>query len=455
MPSLRLPQTTLHWLIVLGVFHLLTTTSVFLIGRLELLPGIVNPNGIGIGFSIDAVSYHQMAVDLVHTLRTDGLFAWWAVQAPIHARLYSLSFALIGNVVGANVLAAEPLNLLYYLVTLALVYLLGSEIFNARAGAIATAMVAIWPSFLLHSTQIMRDPLATSCLLGLLLLMTILLTRECSWRAGLAVAVATALLATLFWLTRGNMWNVVLLTAGSTSLLLVVSMVFKKKFLIWNVVAIVLTSASLLFVPSHIESRTMPGVRAPAAAIAVSSSMRPAPPEGRWNRLIRQVVTRRIAFQRFYDAGSNVDADVRLSNSKEILRYLPRAAEIGFLAPFPNMWLVKGTTGRAGRILAGIETLIMYVLYILAAVCLWVERKRAGMWLIALVATLSLIALGVVVVNVGALFRLRYAFWIMILIIAAEGIVIVERKTKGRGIGALGFGLWSLVLGLWSWALGP
>jgi hypothetical protein len=65
----------------------------------------------------------------------------------------------------------------------------------------------------------------------------------------------------------------------------------------------------------------------------------------------------------------------------------------------------------------------MYFLYLAVGVCVWRNRRRAEMWLLFLVATLGTIALGVVVVNAGALFRLRYVFWIMFIIMAADSVV--------------------------------
>jgi hypothetical protein len=43
------------------------------------------------------------------------------------------------------------------------------------------------------------------------------------------------------------------------------------------------------------------------------------------------------------------------------------------------------------------------------------------MWLLFLVATIGMLALGLVVVNAGALFRLRYVFWMLMIIIASRG----------------------------------
>jgi hypothetical protein len=43
------------------------------------------------------------------------------------------------------------------------------------------------------------------------------------------------------------------------------------------------------------------------------------------------------------------------------------------------------------------------------------------MWLVFLVATIGMLALGFVVVNAGALFRIRYVFWMMMIVLASKG----------------------------------
>ena len=43
------------------------------------------------------------------------------------------------------------------------------------------------------------------------------------------------------------------------------------------------------------------------------------------------------------------------------------------------------------------------------------------MWLLFLVATIGMVALGLVVVNAGALFRIRYVFWMLLIVLAVEG----------------------------------
>src|SRR5262249_53453300 len=153
----------------------------------------------GLTFAIDSTTYQRVAGDLADEWRHNGFTAWLNAKAPLHSRLYSVSFAIFGKLIGHNILAAEPLNLLYYLSILVCVYFLGREVFNEQAGFIAATIVALWPTFLFSSTQLMRDPLAIACLLALMVVFVFVLGREFTWLSGILIGIAGALLATLFW----------------------------------------------------------------------------------------------------------------------------------------------------------------------------------------------------------------------------------------------------------------
>lgn len=408
------------------------TTIIFLIGHFQLLPGFFDTNGIGITFAIDGATYRRLASEMAVHWQTYGISPWLEIKAPLHSRLYSIPFAIVGRVVGHNVLAAEPLNLFYYLSTLTVVYLLGREIFNERAGFLAAAIVGLWPSFLLHSTQLIRDPLAILCFLSLLLVLTLLLSREFAWRQALALGVGGAGLVTVFWLARGNMWNAVVVAVALALIVLSLRMISQRRFLTGNVVVLIFIVVAMLFVPSRLESTTLGGYRPPATPLAIPSSSQPAPGEGVWTRATNQIRDRRRGF-RFYSAQeSNIGGDVQFENVSDILRFVPRAAVVGFFAPFPRMWFEAGSYGTAGRLFSGAETLLMYLLYVAAGVCLWRERRRLAMWLVFLTATAGVIGLGLVVVNAGALYRIRYVFWIMLIVIAAQGVYLTTRRTSAR-----------------------
>jgi len=417
--------TLTQWLIAAAILHLTTTIAVFLVGHFRLFPNTFDQDGIGISFAIDGATYRKVILDMVGVLSSQGLSSWPTIAGPLHCRFYALPFYFLGPVLGYNIITAEALNLFYYVVVLILIYLLGKEIFSARTGLIATIAIGLWPSFLLHSTQLLRDSLSTAFVLALILLLTFVLKRKLSYRSVLWMSIVSLLLIILFWLARGNIWNIVIISLGIAGLLLALRMIVERRLLFANVLLFVVIFGAALFVPSRIESTSLQGMKPPVAIFAISPESRTYK-NGFWTRLLTQVRARREGFRVYTSTVSNLDSEVTFNSTWDVIKYLPRATVIGFFAPFPRLWFEAGTVGRAGRLLAGSETLIMYLLYVPMVIGAWRNRSNLGMWLLLLVGSVSLIVLGLVVVNVGALFRLRYAFWILLILIGVEGV----RKEK-------------------------
>ena len=411
-----------RYLLLAAAIHVALTTAIFLIGHFRVLPDTFDENGIGLTFAIDGRTYKNLSSNLVEEWQTNGFAAWLKAKAPLHAKLYSLSFAIFGKLLGHNILAAEALNLFYYLGILSCIYVLGREIFDARTGLLAASIVGVWPSFLLHSTQLVRDSLSILCLLALIIVLTMLLKLELRRLKAIEFGIAGTILVSVFWLARGNMWNVVLAALAIAIAMLSYRMLHEKKFMTGNALAILLITTVALLVPTRLESSTLPGVRPPATVLAIPSASQPPPAEGAWTRAVKQIADRRAGFRFATSQASNIDGEVRFHGLGDIVCYLPRAAVIGFFAPFPKMWVEPGSFGRAGRILSGLETLAMYLLYVPVGFCVWREKRNSRMWLLFLVATAGIVGLGLVVVNAGALYRLRYAFWMMLIILAAQGI---------------------------------
>jgi len=416
------------WLLIAAAFHVLTTLFVYLIGHFHLLPNTFDENGIGLTFAADGLLYQRITSALANALRRGDFRTWLEIQAPFHCRLYSFAFVFPGSIVGYNILAAEPLSLIYFLAVLTLVYLLGREIFDSTTGFRAAVVIAVWPSFLLHSTQLTRDSLAIVAMLSLLLILVRLVGGPIKWRSALLMAITGGSSATLFWVTRGNMWTLVFFELAFTTLLLAILIIRERKVPLTNLGVLALIVAAVLFVPPHLESSTVFGSLPPTPLIDVTSST--VHTHSLWERLLRQINGRRQGFNRYLGNSSNIDSDASFETAGDVVRYLPRAAEIGLFAPFPRMWFEVGTVGRMARVVAGIETLIMYLFYIPAAVCVWKQRRNLKLWLVFLFALTGLIGLGFVVANVGALFRLRYVFWIMMILLAVKGTLELRRDFK-------------------------
>ena len=123
------------------------------------------------------------------------------------------------------------------------------------------------------------------------------------------------------------------------------------------------------------------------------------------------------------------------TNKAELIKFVPRAIEIGYLAPFPKMWFTTGyNVGLIGRLLSGFEGILTYVIELLACVFVWRNRRRVEVWLLVLATAIGVTALGLVVVNVGTLYRMRYPFWILLAILGSGGLVqILSGRPKAGG----------------------
>ncbi len=425
-------------LCVAAVLHLVLSATIYGLGHYALFPGTFDAHGVAVAFAFDGVRYRADAAALSEALWGGEIRYWVGADHPFHVKLYSVCFALFGPWLGYNVLGVAPLNALWYLASLILVFKLGREIFNRRAGLIAAGMVALWPSFLLHTTQFLKDPLFVAGMLALCLVIVRWLTRTYSRTGALATGATGALIVVVLWLARSDMGELLVATVLLGAVMLVARTLSGEDRGATNLLGMVLlifvTVSVPLVIPHALElGRSPSSVKASsarrealhraAAEEPLNATPREAPRTPLWSRAAAHVGTVRRRFIEMYpDSGSNIDVDVQLNGTTDLLRHLPRAVAVGFFAPFPNMWLATGKqVGSAGRLLSGLESLLMYAIEGLALFGVWRARRRLSAWFLLSVASTGMIALGLVVINIGTLYRLRYVFLMLLIILAAGG----------------------------------
>ncbi|MFL6230752.1 MAG: hypothetical protein ACJ741_18415 [Pyrinomonadaceae bacterium] len=422
-------------LVAAAALHLVFTLAVFMTGRCALMPSQFDAYGIGV-FAHDGHYLQPEAEALADALKAGEFMAWARWPSMLHLKLYSLFIAVFGFHTGFNILTIEPLNLCYYLATLTLVFKLARETFDRRAALFAVALTGLWPSYLLHTTQLLKDPLLITAILVLMLILVRLLTTTHSWRGGVAAGVAASVAVFVIWLVRTSMWDVTRAVVVLGIVLLVVRQVRERRVLWRNVAGVVLLVAAVVIIPRYGVAfnslRTMPGRFDPSAEIQQDMSLE------------ERVAFRRDLFNGTDDdgetSGSTIDTGRQLRNKAEIARYLPRAAVIGFLAPFPNMWFAEGSkVHSSGRLLSGFEMLLTYAVELLALVGVWHGRHRFTTWLLLLTSAAGALGLGLVVRNIGTLYRLRYPFWMLLVILGGGGAVQLcarlstRKRISGRG----------------------
>ena len=236
------------WLVPAGCLHLAATTTVFIIGRLALMPSQFDRNGVG-EFAPDGRMHQLDALILTERLGSQGIAAWLSAVAPLHVRIYSLSQVLLSPWIGFNILTVEPINLLFYLAILAMVYELAEAMFDRRAALLAATIVALWPTLLLHTTQPLRDPLLIALVMTLFLIVTRWLTQTFSWRQTIIASVGGVLVLLAIWVVRLAMWDIVRAVVGFASVLIVLRLVRERRLLIGNVITGAIFILALWIIP--------------------------------------------------------------------------------------------------------------------------------------------------------------------------------------------------------------
>jgi hypothetical protein len=417
-----------------AIWHVSITLGVFIAGKYQLMPGQIHPSGIG-RFASDGETYQDQVAELSQILKNDGLVAWATWPTQLHVRLYSLPLSVVSRWFSFNILTIEPLNLIYYLAILILVFKLGEAVFNYRAGLIAAGIVALWPSFLLHTTQLLRDPLLVLAVLIVIWTIVESLRTDLRWRRGLFMGIAACAAIVVIRITRQPMWYLLMVAVGGGAVLLLFRAVRARHVAAGTALFALLIIAAMVVTPRfqpYFHNQQDP--RIPTTLPQDVDSL----------PIQEQISARRAGFRiRIKDGkvvpatdGSKIDTGVKLNSGAAIIRHLPRAMMVGFFAPFPNMWWQTGKqVGANGRLISGFETLLTYMLECLALIGLWRGRRNLSAWFLFGFVALGIIALGLVVGNVGALYRLRYPFWTLMVILAAGGLELVRtRLSKSKQV---------------------
>jgi len=315
-----------------------------------------------------------------------------------------------------------------------LTYALGNTVFSPGVGRLTATIVGLWPSLLMFTTQFMRDPLFISAFLLLLLsLVLVLIDKEMSSGKALAYAGSGCTALQLILLARSTMWEIIGATIFLGAVFFVLSQFIRRRFEPGKMLVIGVLCVAVVVLPKILEGRRVPDVfdRAVSTNAALQTSVQGVSP---WSRVAIQVGWARDRFiNRYASAGSNLDTDVKLQTTSDLILYLPRAVAIGLLAPFPSMWLNVGQkVGRTGRLWIGAEMLVLYLFLTLACVTLVSERKRLVVWFLFLTSVLACTVLAYVIVNAGALYRIRYPFFIPIILFGVRGLYLFSRKRADR-----------------------
>ena len=125
---------------------------------------------------------------------------------------------------------------------------------------------------------------------------------------------------------------------------------------------------------------------------------------------------------------------VRFRSPFDFFSYLPRATVIAFLAPFPSHWFGEGhfSTTTLMRRVSAVEMVIVYGAFVLFLITLWRWWRRIELWVVILFCSGFLVIYGLVIANVGTLYRERYGFLMTLVALGiAGGVGGLQKFRKG------------------------
>ena len=125
------------------------------------------------------------------------------------------------------------------------------------------------------------------------------------------------------------------------------------------------------------------------------------------------------------NAQSIMDPEVTPQNITEVIQYLPRAYQLAAMAPFPSSW---GESMSLVRLLAAGEMFIYY-LCLPGLFLLLLYNRTPKVWVTFYFASTFLVISGFTIANLGSLYRVRYAYILILLMLGVLGwVTLLERK---------------------------
>jgi hypothetical protein len=407
----------------LVLFHLAVSVTLSLIARSTLLAKLHNGQGLW-NFAPDSFSYHREAIRLLAFLNKGDLSGWWGSSPFWHVKWIALSYGAIKP----DPLAFAPVNAIVWAASMYCVYKIARILLpNRQTFSIVCALIfGFFPSYLLHTTQLLRDPLYV---LGMLLMIWGWVGLFSGYR-GIVLSLLASFGVLIAYLNRIYILEPLIVLSLLATILVLWRVPQARMYALLAFIVI-----GGFYVYQYPPKFTQIRQKEKRAVTSTDSTHADEPKTGNlrlfanrvtdWARyqVVRLSNARNNWIYKYPNAGTNIDTDVHFRSLKDILTYVPRAAMIGFLAPFPTQWFgTARTAGRASRLVAGLEMIVWYVLLLgfVYFLCTGPVAWQIRIWMLTYTVTLVLLT-SLVVSNIGALYRLRYVYFLPILIGGLEG----------------------------------
>jgi len=147
----------------------------------------------------------------------------------------------------------------------------------------------------------------------------------------------------------------------------------------------------------------------------------------------KKIYLNRTYFHQYnFTSNSAVDYELDINSFLSMIKYLPRATQIAFLAPFPSSWLSTYPSSKSGLMykISGLEMLFIYVSLVGTICALYIWRKKIEIWVMLSFSLYFGLVYTFAFPNVGALIRYRYAALMLLVAIGLAAFAYIYSNKK-------------------------
>lgn len=404
-----------------------------------VIPSISSLHAPGSSLTPDSTYFNDVAIKLANDINLHGWTSWKLYPA-IAASGQSSYLAILYVFFGAHPLYAVVFNAFFHAFSGVLIYLiileiLGVKNFSKYAAILSASLFIVFPSAMTWVGQIHKEAcLSTGILLSLWGIMKIL-----SYKPGrhIAISIFSSLILSLILI--GSMKPYVLQILAVIILIIIILQCIKiilSNLLSGGVLCAYFLSIIFIFMLINRDSDSDSGWLSGEVFIQHNYSWKRSDylPEF-FDRKIQAIAASRVAAISSglaVNANSMIDIEIKPANAIETFKYIPRALQVSLLAPFPNSWF------KSSNIVSFVSAMEMIIFYITFFGLLFFIPLRIFNYKILLClifACLPLIIFGISSPNIGTLYRIRYTFEMILLMLGICGWAIMINKLK---LGRLG-----------------
>lgn len=414
------------FLLILWVVFFCFAVSAALIFQKLLLPLMPSMLAPGSALTIDAAYFDSVALAMADEINKHGWSSWQlfpTASASGNVALLGALYALFGH----DPTLAIPLNSAFHALGGVLIFMLAKEIspnmlVGKYAGIIAATLFVIFPSALNWYGQIHKDGYAIVGIFLVLLIWIRTFKDNNDFMSWMWLVVANFLAILLLASIRPYYLKLIFVVVFVALIVMLINrFIFHRKspWLFFIIVLITLLPAQK-FIASVGASEALIG-DGYSKWQSKSTTQTWQWQSSKWipdflEAQIETVARTRmglVEYGKSVGAKSIIDTEIAPESAIEVIKYIPRALQVALLAPFPTTW---GEQLSFTRLVAIAEMLIIY-LCLPGLFFLWRFHKPPPVVFAAYFALAFLTVYGVTIANIGTLYRVRYGFeFIMVLL---------------------------------------